>query len=58
MFSELVREYYGDGLKFGIRVSYVYQDSPLGIAYAVGLYEEFVGNEEFILHNSSSGRIT
>ena len=46
---EKVQEYYGDGSKFGIQISYIYQDKPLGIAHAVNLCREFVGNEKFIV---------
>ncbi|MEM0361598.1 MAG: hypothetical protein QXT01_04085 [Sulfolobales archaeon] len=30
------------------RVTYI-RDRSLGITHAVGLYEEFIGNEEFII---------
>jgi len=44
-----VQEYYGDGSKFGIKISYVIQDQPLGIAHAIKLCKEFVENESFIV---------
>jgi len=49
-FPELVREYYGDGGRFGVKVEYVFQGKPLGIAHAVGLCRGFVGDDSFILY--------
>ena len=49
-FPELVREYYGDGSRFGVKVEYVFQGKPLGIAHAVGLCRDFVGDDSFILY--------
>ncbi len=47
---EKVRDYYGDGSKFGVKIRYVEQDRPGGIAHAVGLTESFVGNSPFIVY--------
>ncbi len=44
-----VKDYYGDGSKWGINISYTYQGKPLGIAHAVGLTEEFVGKDNFVV---------
>lgn len=44
-----VREYYGDGSKWGIEISYTYQGKPLGIAHAIGMTRDFVGNEDFVV---------
>jgi len=49
-FPELVREYYGDGSKFGCKITYIYQGKPLGIAHAVGLCKEFVRNDRFVVY--------
>jgi glucose-1-phosphate thymidylyltransferase len=49
-FPELVREHYGDGSRFGVKITYVYQGAPKGIAHAVGLCKEYVGNEEFVVY--------
>ncbi len=46
---EKVREYYGDGSKFGMNVTYIDQGEPRGIAHAVRLTEFFVGDEPFVV---------
>jgi glucose-1-phosphate thymidylyltransferase len=46
---EKVREYYGDGSKFGVQLAYIDQNEPRGIAHAVGLTEHFVKNEPFVV---------
>ena len=47
--SNKVREYYGNGEKFGVRITYIEQDEPRGIAHAVRLCKEFVNNEKFLV---------
>ena len=47
--SNKVREYYGDGKKFGVKISYIEQDEPRGIAHAIRLCKEFVNNEKFLV---------
>ena len=47
--SQKVKEYYGTGKKFGVKISYIEQDLPKGIAHAVGLCKEFVNNEKFLV---------
>ena len=44
-----VKNYYGDGSKWNIRISYTYQDQPLGIAHAIGLVKDFVRNDDFVV---------
>jgi glucose-1-phosphate thymidylyltransferase len=46
---EKVQEYYGDGEKFGVNMTYINQGEPKGIAHAVKLTEYFVGNEPFVV---------
>lgn len=58
---EKVRDYYGDGSQFGVKVKYITQDKPGGIAQAVGLTQDFVGNSAFIVYlgdNLLKGGIT
>ena len=47
--SNKVQEYYGDGNNFGVKITYIYQDEPRGIAHAIRLCKEFVSNEKFIV---------
>ena len=47
--SNKVKEYYGDGKNFGVKLSYITQDSPKGIAHAVRLCKDFVGSEKFVV---------
>jgi len=42
--SNKVREYYGNGEKFGANITYIEQDEPRGIAHAIRLCKEFVNN--------------
>jgi glucose-1-phosphate thymidylyltransferase len=47
--SKKVKEYYGNGEKFGAKFSYIQQDSPKGIAHAISLCEDFINNEKFVV---------
>lgn len=44
-----VREYYGNGEKFDVKITYVVQDEPKGIAHAVNLCKNFIGDEKFLV---------
>ncbi|MEM1536405.1 MAG: glucose-1-phosphate thymidylyltransferase [Candidatus Bathyarchaeia archaeon] len=50
IYPEMVREYYGDGSEFGVNITYIHQSKPLGIAHAVGLCREFIGESEFVVY--------
>ena len=47
--SEKVKEYYGNGEKFGINITYVKQDEPRGIAHAINLCRNFIQDEKFLV---------
>jgi glucose-1-phosphate thymidylyltransferase len=47
--SNKVKEHYGDGEKFGVRISYIEQDYPRGISHAIRLCKEFVGSDRFLV---------
>jgi glucose-1-phosphate thymidylyltransferase len=47
---EKVVEYYGDGSKLGIKITYIYQGEPLGLAHAVMKAKDFVGDDDFIVY--------
>ncbi len=40
----------GDGARFGAKVSYIVQEEPLGLAHAVGLARDFLGEDKFIVY--------
>ena len=44
-----VQEYYGDGKKFGVKITYITQDEPRGIAHAINLCKNFIQNDKFIV---------
>ena len=47
--SNKVKEYYGTGSEFNVKITYIEQDTPKGIAHAINLCKEFVGNEKFLV---------
>jgi glucose-1-phosphate thymidylyltransferase len=40
----------GDGSAFGVKASYIRQEAPLGLAHAVKISGDFVGNDKFIVY--------
>jgi glucose-1-phosphate thymidylyltransferase len=40
----------GDGSRFGVAVTYVEQEAPLGLAHAVKVSEGFLGQEPFVMY--------
>ena len=47
---ERVVEYYGDGSRLGVRITYIYQGYPYGLAHAVYIAKDFVGDEPFVVY--------
>ena len=47
--SNKVQEYYKDGKKFGVNITYIEQDEPRGIAHAIRLCKEFINGEKFLV---------
>ncbi|HMK91613.1 MAG TPA: glucose-1-phosphate thymidylyltransferase [Thermoleophilia bacterium] len=40
----------GGGERFGLRVTYIRQEAPLGLAHAVLIAEEYLGDEPFVMY--------
>ena len=50
VYPEKVVNHYGDGSRFGVKITYIHQGEPKGIAHAVGLCKEFVARDEFVVY--------
>lgn len=48
--SERVKEHYQDGAKFDVKIQYIQQDEPKGIAHAVNLCKEYIKDNPFIVY--------
>ncbi|WP_296824216.1 sugar phosphate nucleotidyltransferase [Sulfurovum sp.] len=46
---EVIQDYFGDGSKFGINITYVIPDDDYGTAGAVKLAQEHIGDDNFII---------
>ena len=40
----------GDGSELGIRVTYIRQDAPLGLAHCVLIAQDFLGDDDFVMY--------
>ena len=40
----------GDGSAFGLSVTYIGQESPLGLAHAVLVARDFLGEDDFVTY--------
>jgi len=45
-----IRTAVGDGGRWGVRVEYIEQDAPRGLAHAVKISREYIGNEPFVMY--------
>lgn len=45
-----MKEALGDGTQFGVKLSYVVQSTPQGLAHALGFAKDFVNNDPFVLY--------
>ena len=45
-----IRSAVGDGRIFGLNVTYIRQDAPLGLAHAVLVARDFLGDDDFVMY--------
>jgi glucose-1-phosphate thymidylyltransferase len=48
--ADAVRAAVGDGSAFGLDVTYIRQDAPLGLAHAVLVAADYLGDDDFIMY--------
>ncbi|WP_282689667.1 MULTISPECIES: glucose-1-phosphate thymidylyltransferase [unclassified Streptomyces] len=48
--AEEIREAVGDGAQFGLKVTYIPQAAPLGLAHAVKIAGEFLAEDDFVMY--------
>ena len=48
--ADEVRAALGDGSRWGVDVTYIPQDAPLGLAHAVKIAEEFMAGDPFVMY--------
>jgi len=48
--EEEVRAAVGDGSAWGLKVTYLPQDAPLGLAHCVLIAQEFLGDDDFVMY--------
>lgn len=48
--ADEVQEAVGDGSRFGVRITYIHQPDPLGLAHCVLVAREFLGEDDFVMY--------
>jgi glucose-1-phosphate thymidylyltransferase len=44
-----IKDCVGEGRQWGVKITYIQQDEPLGLAHAVKVSKEFLGDERFVM---------
>ncbi len=47
--GEMIVDQYGDGAKWGVKIEYIPQSAPLGLAHAVKTAQPFLGEDSFVM---------
>lgn len=47
---EEIQAFLGDGSDFGVKITYIIQGRPLGLAHAAGCAREFIDDEDFVMY--------
>lgn len=48
--SDEVPKAIGDGSRWGVKITYIPQEAPLGLAHVVKIAEDFIGSDKFVFY--------
>ncbi|MFF3289542.1 glucose-1-phosphate thymidylyltransferase [Streptomyces sp. NPDC003023] len=48
--ADEIRDAVGDGDRFGVKITYIPQEKPLGLAHAVAISRDFLGEDDFVMY--------
>jgi len=51
--KERIMDYFGNGLEFGVKIDYIFQEAQLGTAHAVKLAKEYVDGDFIVLNGDN-----